>query len=405
MFLQAGTAEFHPVLVRGVAQCLREIFKDGYYADKVLERTFKKNKKWGSRDRRFLAETVYNMTRWWSLLVYACGSSEDYLKLWALYELWQNKCDPQPFLEKSFSLKINLDGPLKKLSEKKEPFFDVAFPQWLYERFEGDFGDETQKLLESLNLPAPVCLRVNTLKTQREKLRQLLLTENVATSEGNSPDALVLKTRQNVFITRAFKEGFFEVQDQASQKVSLLLAPKVGERIADMCAGAGGKTLHLAALMKNKGTLLACDVSERKLEELKKRARRAGVSNLRVQTLENSKAIKRHNESFDGVLIDAPCSGSGVIRRNPDSKWKLSEEEFERLLILQAEILRAYSKLVKPGGRLVYATCSLLKEENSKQIEKFLEENLEFKREGEPLITRPDLTGEDGFFAQLLSRR
>ena len=185
-----------------------------------------------------------------------------------------------------------------------------------------------------------------------------------------------------------------------------LLDPKSGERIADMCAGAGGKTLHLAALMKNKGSLLAADVSERKLEELKKRAARAGVSNLKVQLIENSKSIKRHAESFDGVLIDAPCSGSGVIRRNPDSKWKLSEEELlQRLKTLQAEILKSYSRLVKPGGRLVYATCSLLGEENMEQVEAFLKENPQFSIEGEPLLTRPDHLSEDGFFAQKLRRK
>jgi 16S rRNA (cytosine967-C5)-methyltransferase len=401
----------HAVLVRGVTQCLKEIFEDGFYADKVLERTFKNNRKWGSRDRRFVAETVYNMTRWWGLLVFAADgpfvpkTQDEYLLMWAIYESWQNKNDVREFLHNSFSFQFNQHGFLKRLESKKESYIAVAFPEWLYKRFKNNFGDETFKLLQSLNEPAPVCLRANRLKTERERLQKLLQNENVATQFGDSEDALILETRQNVFTTDCFKSGLFEVQDQASQRVSKLLDPKSGERIADMCAGAGGKTLHLAALMKNKGSLFAADISERKLEELKKRAARAGVSNLKVQLIENSKSIKRHADSFDGVLIDAPCSGSGVIRRNPDSKWKLSEEELQRLKILQAEILKSYSRLVKPGGRLVYATCSLLGEENMEQVEAFLRENSEFSKEGEPLLTRPDHLSEDGFFAQKLRRK
>jgi 16S rRNA (cytosine967-C5)-methyltransferase len=172
-----------------------------------------------------------------------------------------------------------------------------------------------------------------------------------------------------------------------------------------MCAGAGGKTLHIAALMKNKGSLLACDISEKKLLELKTRAIRAGVSNLRVLHIEGTKSIKRLYDTFDAVLIDAPCSGTGVIRRNPDSKWKMTEEELERLKGIQSEILKLYSKLVKPGGRLLYATCSLLAGENSNQIDGFLNEHSEFERKGDALTTRPDLDGADGFFAQLMIKK
>ncbi len=400
--------EFHPVLVRGISICLKDIFEEGFYSDKVLERTFRNNRKWGGRDRRFVAETVYSITRWWGLLCYFLEkipeNQNDYLFLWGIYEGWQNKQDVSEFLFKNFSLDFKFERFKRRIEEKKENYLDVAFPQWLYERFEASHGRNTSQLLISLNQAAPVYLRTNRLKIDRNSLQKLLQNEKIPTQFGSLEDSLILESRQNVFTTQAFKAGFFEVQDQGSQRVSILLDPKPGERIADMCAGAGGKTLHLAALMNNKGSLLAADVSERKLSELKKRSRRAGVSNLRIQPITNSKSTKRLAHSFDGVLIDAPCSGSGVLRRNPDTKWKLSEDDLIRLKVLQLDILNSYSKLVRPGGRLVYATCSLLDEENSAQIERFLSDNGDFRVEGDSLRTDPAKDNEDGFFAQKLRR-
>jgi 16S rRNA (cytosine967-C5)-methyltransferase len=403
----------HPVLVRGVTACLSDIFIGHYHADKVLERKFKRNRQWGSRDRRFIAETVYNMTRFWSLLVFFGDfklpprSEEDFLLLWAIYEAWQNNKNATPFLKDNFSLPIDwlLIQERLKLSPK-EPWLKVAFPEWLYNLFGEQYCDQAPSLLASLNESAPVCLRANRLKITRDNLKVILASEKVETHLSEfSKDGLILNERQNVFITKAFKDGFFEVQDDASQMVSQLLSPKAGERIADMCAGAGGKTLHLAALMENKGSLLACDISEKKLLELKERARRGGVSNLRIQTIEGTKTIKRMEGSFNGVLIDAPCSGTGVMRRNPDTKWKISREELTRLKEIQSQILASYSKLVKPRGRLVYATCSLLREENQEQVETFLRSHSQFEKTSEAFISRPDTDKIDGFFAQLLIRK
>ena len=292
------------------------------------------------------------MVRWWSLLAFLDKQTspldtDGYILRWVYYEAWKHQLDSTEFVKKNFPGLVPLMGQKDILGECRrvpEKIWDqLAYPQWLYDVFQINFGSDTVSVLKSLNEPAPVCLRANTLKTDREKLKKLLSAEGVEAQETSIvPDGLILTERKNVFVTKAFKEGFFEVQDLASQKVSALLKPLPGERIADVCAGAGGKTLHLAALMKNKGTLLACDVSTKKLEQLKIRARRAGVSNLRIQEIEGTKTAKRNAEKFDGVLVDAPCSGTGVLRRNSDTKWKLNPEEILRLKGLQAEIATTF---------------------------------------------------------------
>ena len=188
----------------------------------------------------------------------------------------------------------------------------------------------------------------------------------------NYPSALKLKERANVFVTEAFKDGWFEVQDASSQLVAEFLDVKPGMKVVDTCAGAGGKTLHLASLMENKGLLIAMDIYESKLKKLKVRARRNGVHNFDMRVIDSTKPIKKLHNKADRVLIDAPCSGLGVLRRNPDAKWKLEPEFLDRIRGVQADVLQQYSKIVKPGGKLVYATCSVLPSENQDQVNKFL---------------------------------
>ena len=214
---------------------------------------------------------------------------------------------------------------------------------------------------------------------------------------------MVLNERQNVFKTKAFKNGFFEVQDASSQLVAPYLEVKPGMRVIDTCAGAGGKTLHLAAQMENKGQLIAMDIYGGKLAELKKRARRAGAHNINTRVIEGSKTIKKLKNSADRILIDAPCSGLGVIKRNPDSKWKLQPEFVDRIKQTQAEILDSYSSMLKVNGLLVYATCSILPSENEKQVEKFLSKNKNFKLHKDLKVSPTD-SGFDGFYMALLER-
>ncbi len=264
--------------------------------------------------------------------------------------------------------------------------------------------DKWERELRELNLKAKVILRVNTLKTTKQQLQKILFEEDIATEFiKDQPAALLLSERKNVFVTDAFKKGLFEVQDASSQLVAPFLDVKPGMRVIDTCAGAGGKTLHLASLMENKGQIIALDIYESKLKELKRRARRDGVHNVDIRPIESSKTIKKLKNSADRVLIDAPCSGLGVLKRNPDSKWKLQPEFIKEIKKTQAEILENYSKLVKQGGKLVYATCSILPSENEEQVENFLKNHPEFKLVNENKVS-PAKTGFDGFYMALLER-
>jgi 16S rRNA (cytosine967-C5)-methyltransferase len=264
-----------------------------------------------------------------------------------------------------------------------------------------------EKELAAQNEQARVILRVNTLKTTREKLRAILMDLNIDTEMPKEyPDALILKERANVFLTDAFKEGLFEVQDASSQLVARFLEVEPGMRVVDTCAGAGGKTLHMASLMENKGQLIAMDLYESKLKQLKLRAKRNSAFNIEYRIIDSTKVIKKLYDKADRVLIDAPCSGLGVLKRNPDSKWKLEPEFIDNIKKTQAEVLENYSRIVKPGGKLVYATCSVLPSENQEQVKRFLatETGKEFTFVKDQNILASE-SGFDGFYMALLERK
>jgi 16S rRNA (cytosine967-C5)-methyltransferase len=244
------------------------------------------------------------------------------------------------------------------------------------------------------------------LLTDREALGGKLRNEGIQTEPlPDNPDALLLRERRNVFRTKAFQQGLFEVQDASSQLVAPFLQVEPGMRVVDACAGAGGKTLHLAALMENKGQLLALDIYPSKLSELRKRAKRAKAHNIETRLIDSSKVVKRLKDSAHRVLIDAPCTGLGVLRRNPDAKWKLQPEFLERVCLTQRELLQQYSKMVRPGGILVYATCSILPRENTEQVAHFLSSpsgNGFTLEEERSLLASRD--GFDGFYMARLRR-
>jgi 16S rRNA (cytosine967-C5)-methyltransferase len=255
-----------------------------------------------------------------------------------------------------------------------------------------------------MNQEAAVVLRTNTIKVSREQLERTLRDNGVATRPlTDRADALMLLERQNIIRQQAFKDGLFEVQDAASQDVAAFLQVSPGMRVIDACAGAGGKTLHVAALMKNSGRIVALDVDPLKLQELQKRARRAGVSNLETRAIESSKTVKRLSQSADRLLLDVPCSGLGVLRRNPDAKWKLSPELISEVIARQQHILNDYSGMLKPAGMLLYSTCSILPDENYKQIQHFLASHENFSLVGEKNCWPSD--GFDGFYMALLQKR
>lgn len=399
----------HRNLVFAVIDALNLIFNEGEYADKVVQKVLKFDKRWGSRDRGFIAETTYEMVRYKRLYteiaeVKAPYSRPDLFRMWAVWAVLKGvKLPDWKQLEPTPERRIK--GKFDELSKIRK--FREAIPDWIDELCEKALGEKLwTKEIAALNQQAEVILRTNTLKITKEKLRKTLLDEGIVTEpiKGYSV-ALRLPERANVFVTEAFKNGFFEVQDASSQLVAELLDVKPGQRVVDTCAGAGGKSLHLAALMENKGQLIAMDIYGSKLKELKRRARRNGAHNIDPREINTTKVFKKLYGSADRVLIDAPCTGLGVIRRNPDTKWKLQPDFLDKITKVQQEILRSYSKIVKSGGKMVYATCSILPQENNDQVKSFLasEEGKEFTLMEEKKIYASK-SGFDGFYIALLTK-
>ena len=400
----------HRNLVYTTIDSLNAIFNEGEYADKVVARALKKDKRWGSSDRKFVAETIYEIVRWKRLYAEIAEVKEPFDRddLWRIFAVWAVlRGYPIPDwrqLEGTPQRKIK--GRFDELSKIRK--YRESIPDWMDELGVKELGEELwSKEIAAQNQQAQVILRVNTLKTTKQKLRAILMDLNIETDYlENQPDALVLKERANVFLTDAFKEGLFEVQDANSQLVAAFLDVKPGMKVVDTCAGAGGKTLHMASLMENKGLLIAMDLYESKLKQLKLRAKRNGAFNIEYRIIDSTKIIKKLYEKADRVLIDAPCSGLGVLKRNPDSKWKLQPEFIDNIRKVQAEVLESYSRIVKPGGKLVYATCSVLPSENQEQVKKFLttENGKNFTFVQDKKILASD-SGFDGFYMALLERK
>jgi 16S rRNA (cytosine967-C5)-methyltransferase len=389
-------------LADAVVGALRQIFEDRKYADKVIEKTLKMNPKWGARDRRFIAETTYDIVRWYRMLQFISQSGPtDYWRLFGAWCVvrdiplpgWPPLADVDP---REVRTRLEQSHSARAIRE--------SIPDWLDEMGQEQLGDRWEAELRAMNQEATVVLRTNTLKTSREELQKTLHEQGVASRALTGRDeALVLQERQNIFRQQAFKDGLFEVQDAASQDIAPFLRVEPGMRVIDACAGAGGKTLHIAALMKNKGRIIGMDVDQAKLQELQKRARRAGVSNLETRVIESSKTIKRLSQTADRLLLDVPCSGLGVLKRNPDAKWKLSPEFVSDVVALQQHILADYCGMLKTGGLLLYSTCSILPNENEKQVQQFLATHSDFSLVNEKRCWPSD--GFDGFYLALLQKK
>ena len=397
--------QIHPPILQGIHEALRQIFEEGYYADKVLERTFKSNRRWGSRDRRAVAETVYEVVRNYRLL-YALAEKKlgfDPSALKILIFIWLEAF--QDSFEVENSPVRGKRGEILDFVSELTPQEQHSIPDWLDQEMVRQRGEESwAELRSSLNEMAPVFLRVNTLKiSSPQDLVDELADEGIR-SQKVSDLAVMLPERKNVVQTKAFKAGHFEVQDLHSQEAALTLNPQPGDWVIDACAGAGGKSLQMAAMMKNKGKVIALDIQENKLSQLKLRARRAGVQNLEIRPIESSKVIKRLHGKADRLLLDVPCTGVGVLRRNPDTKWKLTLERLRELEKIQKSILADYSKMVKPGGEMVYSTCSLFPSENLKQVEGFLAAHPDFELKFEKEFFPGPSVG-DGFYVALLQKK
>jgi len=394
--------------VVAVIKVLDGTFNQNFYADKTIEKILKSDKRWGSRDRGFIAETSYEIIRWKRLYsqISETKSPYKYGELWKMFSVWAVLKGIQLPNWKEFE-----NTPTRRIKGKFDSLvkirkFRESIPDWLDKTGSDELGENRwTSELSALNKKANVIIRANSLKINVNDLRKELQKEDIQVEKINGfPEALKLRERKNLFKTKAFQNGYFELQDASSQLVAPFLKAEKGMKICDVCAGAGGKTLHLSAITENKGQIIAMDIFKNKLFELKRRAKRNNAFNIETRLIENNKSIKRLHGKIDRLLIDAPCSGLGVLRRNPDSKWKLSQNFLDKIKDTQQEILKRYSPMLKENGKLVYATCSILPSENELQIKKFLktEQGKKFKVEDEKKIS-PAQSGFDGFYMARLS--
>lgn len=397
-------------------------------ADAVLRDFFATHRRLGSHDRAFVAETVFAVLRHKRLLEHLLRQIEVQATPRKLVLAALIKLQGHSLSQLDQSLKSDDRDWAAKLkaadAESLPPAVRLSLPDWLYDRIVA--GSSAQEALEfgrAMLKPAPLDLRVNTILADRDSvLKELKAAGFEAKPTPYSPVGIRLTGKPAINRHPLFTGGSIEVQDEGSQLLAYLLAPKRREMVVDFCAGAGGKTLALGALMQSQGRLYAFDVSEKRLNNLKPRLKRSGLSNVHPQLIqsENDIRIKRLGGKADRVLVDAPCSGLGTLRRNPDLKWRQSPQSVAELAAKQAAILGSAATLLKPGGRLVFATCSILAEENDAVVAGFLASRPDFQlidcqqvldesrialESGRFLQLRPQTHETDGFFAAVLERR
>ena len=417
----------HPkALIDESARLIEAVFKFDHPADGVVAKHFRENKSLGPRERATLSDTVFTVLRerlkfewlarsgsgskWRRLAILGFPGDRDFLKsaLNDVEKTWLDACAAVPESEFLAPHRHNL-------------------PEWLAQSLREQLGPEFDALARALNEGAPLDLRVNTLKAKRPQVIEALARHKIATTPtAYSPMGLRVAGKPALHRLDVFTEGLAEVQDEGSQLLALLLEAKRGEMVADFCAGAGGKTLAIGAAMRNTGRLYAFDTSAHRLDAIKPRLARSGLSNVHPAAIahERDERIKRLAGKMDRVLVDAPCSGLGTLRRHPDLKWRQTPETVADLVKTQQAILDSAARLVKPGGRLVYATCSLLREENEAQAERFAQAHPDFEPldaaacleraqvdQADTLTTGgclrlwPHRHGSDGFFAAVWQRK
>lgn len=408
----------------------------GFVSDRLAD-SFRKQRGLGSRERRYVAEAVYGMVRHLRRIDEALrlggltsadrAPDRDRLLAYLVLESGltvQDAARERPALDWQRVASID-----EKLARETDPVRKIglrhSLPDWLSQVLLHDLGERAEAVAAALNTRAPMTIRVNTLRASVAEVVERLRESGIETRPGQySPSALMLETRTNLFSLPAFKQGLFEAQDEGSQLIAELVAPPPKARVVDYCAGAGGKTLALAALMHNRGRIVATDIDARKLQELARRARRGGVGNVQSAVVGETfpPALVKLEGAAHRVLIDAPCSGLGALRRNPEARWRLSPADLERLPAQQLAICQRAASLVAPGGRLIYATCTLTRRENQEVVSAFLRAHPGFElmpvkaiwgsaraaqvadEDGRHLSVSPDRQGTDGFFAAVLRR-
>jgi 16S rRNA (cytosine967-C5)-methyltransferase len=434
-------------LIGHTQEVLGAVLKSQKPADALIDSFFRAHKYLGSHDRKFVAETMYGTLRYLrkcELLVSTATAGlenllreEDKVLLLILaYLLLKGKINSEDITQVFFKLgpqlqdkRITILDILSKPSTLNEESVinrigvEYSFPNWIVGQLIEQYGEvEAEKICSSLNEQAPLTLRVNTLKTTVEQCQAELQKLGMnAKRTVLSPLGLILDKRINIFSLPLFRDGWFEVQDEGSQLLPVLIDPKPNSKLLDVCAGAGGKTLEFSALMKNRGEIFASDIHSHRLEELRRRMKRAGVQNVRIREIQAIEDLtEQYAGFFDTVFIDAPCSGLGTIRRNPGMKWIVTEQTMRELSEKQQSILHSSAGLVKAGGRLVYATCTMLRQENEENVNNFISKHPEFvltdaskfigteKRSlarGSFIALLPHIHGTDGFFCAVLERQ
>ncbi len=410
---------------------LAELLRSTFAADSVVSHYFRQHRELGHADRGFVAESVYSVLRHKRSLAARCADDVTSRRL-----LLADLACVQGLNRRQLDTVLR-EAESKWLGQAKAvdvsalpPAVRLDLPDWLYEALAAQYaGEQLEVLASTLNQPAPLDLRVNPLnphKAERDEILRRLAADGLpAQACRYSPLGIRLEGKPSIARHTLFLDGSVEVQDEGSQLLGFLVQPKRGEMVADFCAGAGGKTLLLGALMRSQGRLYAFDVAEKRLAKLKPRLARSGLSNVhpvRIES-ENDIKVKRLAGKLDRVLVDAPCSGLGTLRRNPDLKWRQSAQSVAELTQKQAAILASASTLVKSGGRLVYATCSLLSAENDAIVAAFLAAHPDFavrpavevlgaqgiaiETSGDDGFLRllPHRHGTDGFFAAVMQRR
>lgn len=391
--------KLHKNLCGAIVSGLVHVFADHGHASQVLEQLLLTDKRWGARDRNFIAENFYFLIRYYRLYCFGAGieaittAPDAWLLLGA------------SFIDKNVELPawdewtgINVEDVKKRLKDGRAVRkIRESIPDWLDEEGSAALGAIWEDEIHSLNQQAPLFVRVNTIKATKENVKEFLDTEGIEYEFLlKAENTIIIHSKKGLSNKFAYKNGWFEIQDLSSQLVAPALEAQPGMFVIDACAGAGGKALHIGAMMKNEGTIIAMDLYPDKLKELETRARRNGVTIIK-SVVYSTGMESNYKAVADRLLLDVPCSATGVMRRNPDTKWKLSKDELIKLIETQQDILNRYNVMLKPGGIMVYATCSVLPLENEKQIEKFLSKHADFTKIQEQRVSPRNTTG-DGFY-------
>jgi len=438
-------------LIGHVAELLDTVLASGQPADSVVREFYRKRHYLGSRDRRYVSETLFGILRQYRLLESIARRAippQSFLRspkvpsialcaTYALRVLGETATDLEPDIAGLWRVvwfDVDCTAYLESIGKidafegvgsdpAKRIALETSMPDSIVREWIARFGEaEASQLCKASNQPAPTAIRVNSLKCTVEQCREVLLGEGIATERtALSPAGLTLDRRVNTQALSSFRLGFFELQDEGSQLIAMLLEPRPGWTVVDACAGGGGKTLHLAAMMGNRGEVIAMDVGELRLKNLAARAVRAGVTIARPLVVGRDDGVPESLAArADAVLVDAPCSGVGTFRRNPGAKLTFSEDFVAAVSRTQRDLLDKYACLVKPGGRLVYSTCTLLQQENEEVVGRFVATHPEFSFVSAPDVLRtqavpapgegpfltllPHRTSTDGFFASVMVR-